>query len=99
MPQASITLFSTFISAPYSGLVFNLVMMDFLDDFWFFEHHNFNYSKNLQKIFSLVGSLNRNKIVPPAFKVFLKDAVANLNPRKISSSNYLNYTKITFQRA
>lgn len=73
--------------------------MDFLDEFWFFEHHHFNYSKNLQKIFSLVGSLNRNKIIPPIFKIFLKDRVANLNLRKISISNYLNYTKITYQKA
>ena len=65
-----------------------------MDEFWYYEYHKYNYSEPVKGIVSYVGSVNRNKYIPP----YVKDILPTLHQHYLKSKHewgFSNTTNIT----
>jgi hypothetical protein len=66
--EVSFAFISSLQSFPYSSMVLRLIFFQFMDEFWFYEYMDCNYSQPVKEIIAYIGNANRNKYIPPYVK-------------------------------
>ena len=65
--KAMFTVLTTFLSIPFSAAAVQILMVEFSQEFWYFEYHETNYS-SFAFIIDFVGNINRKKFIPSPIK-------------------------------
>jgi hypothetical protein len=68
------TLLATLESYPYSNIAFRMILLQFMEELWFYEYHQYNYSQPVCKMLRYIGNANRKRYIPP----YVKDALPDL---------------------
>jgi hypothetical protein len=69
------TFLASLESYPYSNIVFRMIMLQFMEELWFYEYQAYNYSITITRMLKYVGNVNRNRYIPP----YVKDIVPDLH--------------------
>lgn len=68
---AAFALSTSLSSYPYSSVLLRVVLLQFMEEFWYYEFQNHTYSQQIRTVHETIGNMNRKKFVP----VFVKAIV------------------------
>ena len=62
---------TTLSSFPYSAVALKMILLQFMEEFWYYEFHNHEYSMKVKAILETMGNMNRKRFIP----IFVKELV------------------------
>ena len=74
------------LNIPFSVALIKLTFPDMIEEFWFYEYHQTNYSYS-KSIIMFIGGVNRDKYIPS----FVKETFPTIYENYVSVQNHLEH--------
>ena len=58
-------------SFPYSAVALKMILLQFMEEFWYYEFHGHEYSPKVKAVLETIGNMNRKRFIP----IFVKELV------------------------